>query len=127
MKNLVKIFNERTGRDEYQFVATLASELSKNTLTNSNGTEYTLCTIEFSDKYGEMVQRSASVFAGNYLHEDAEFVVGQEYLATLQIADSGQMYIHLSHLRNTAANLATEEDFDLSLAVEKKPKSTIIG
>lgn len=127
MRNLVKVFNERTGKDEYQFVATLKSELSSNTLQNSNGTEYKLCTIEFPNKDGEMIERSASVFAGNYNHPDADFEIGKDYLATLQIADNGNRYIHLSHLNSTGANLATEDDFDLSQAVEKKAKATVIG
>lgn len=103
-----KIVNPTTGAIEFQIEAKMVTPLSEVTLTNKNGKNYKLTTIEFADKNGEVQRASAAIYEGNY---SKGVKVGEAYLATARKADDGKIYLQMSHLP-AGAGFATADMFD---------------
>lgn len=102
--------NPVTGLQQAQFQAKLISAPSEKTLQNSNKKNFKVVTIEFENSKGEKVQRSASIYEGNY---SKGISVGKTYLTTATI--SGQnVYLQMSHLEN--ASRAELDDFAVASA-----------
>jgi hypothetical protein len=104
-----------------QFQAKLVKEPSENTLTNTNGTNYKIVTVEFEDANGNTVQSSASIFEGNY---SKGVTVGKTYLTTVRIsADRKQTYLQMSHLENASRAEASA----FGVAVVSQPAGVLAG
>lgn len=105
--NIRQIENDTNGNKRFQFGATLLS-LGKTVLTNTNGKNYRVGSVEFADKNGEVRQASCMIYEGNYAHESLkgeDLEVGTEYLATATLTtyqDKPSVIIQLSHLPATA-------------------------
>lgn len=69
--------------------------MSKNTLTNINGKNYKVCTIEFADKTGKIQKSSAFCFEGNYQYG---MEIDEEYLCTATLLGGADIIINVSHL-----------------------------
>lgn len=100
--------NPVTGLQQAQFQAKLISAPSEKTLQNSNGKNFKVVTIEFENSKGVKVQRSASIYEGNY---SKGITPGKSYLTTATIADKN-VYLQMSHLEN--ATRAELEDFEMA-------------
>lgn len=109
-----KVENPVTGKIDIQFLAKLTTELSETTLSNSNGKNYKLVTVEFMNDEGEIITSSASVYEGNYDRPEANFKVGSEYLCTANIQEDGTAYLQLSHLQGATARPDVSVFGDLS-------------
>ena len=92
-----KIKNSLTGKEEMQFTGKLLS-ISEKVLSNSNGKNYKVVSIEFPDVNGEVQVASGIIYEGNYKNG---VEVGKSYLCTASEAN-GQAYIHMSHLTGGA-------------------------
>ena len=103
-----KITNPVTGQTEYQFEGKLLRELSETTLQNSNGKNYKIATIEFTDVNGVIQKASAMIYEGNY---SKGVTVGKEYVCTARKGADNQVYIQMSHLEANA-DRATTDMFD---------------
>ena len=103
-----KIVNPLNGKTEYQLEAKMVTPLSETTLTNKNGKNYKLTTIEFADRNGELQRTSAAIYEGNYSKGVKQ---GETYLATARQADDGRIFIQMSHLP-AAGSFATSDMFD---------------
>lgn len=104
--------NSVTGLPRVSFEGKLLNNLSTEVFTNTNGKKYKLATIQYKTIKGEVKQTSAMVYEGNYAHENANFVIGNTYLATATVVESGKdPIITLSHL--TANERASASDFGL--------------
>ena len=86
--------------------------LSESELTNINGKNYKVGTIEFVNAQGELVERSCQIYEGNY---SKGMSIGSTYRATAKRGDDGQRYIQLSHL--PMSGNASVEDFPDELFV----------
>jgi adenine-specific DNA methylase len=113
-----RIENSTNGSPRFQFNAKLVSELSETILQNSNGKNYKLCTVEFTNAKGREVTANAAIYEGNYSKTTME--VGKSYLCTATIVTTltpqGEEkkipYLQLSHLI-AGAGFADADDFDL--------------
>lgn len=103
-----KVINPVTKQVEFQIEAKMVTPLSETTLTNKNGKNYKLTTIEFADKNGEVQRASAVIYEGNY---SKGVKVGEAYLATARKADDGKIYLQMSHLP-ASAGFATSDMFE---------------
>lgn len=99
-----KKINERN-QAEIVFSGRLVS-LSDSTLTNTNGKNYKVGSIEFVNAQGELVTRNCQVYEGNY---SKGMELNKDYRATARKGDDGGVYIQLSHL--PMSSNASEEDF----------------
>lgn len=88
-----KVLNLTTGVEEMQFGGKLVS-ISDTVLTNTNGKEYKVATIDFEAADGSQKRCTALVYAGNYSHG---LKIGETYLATATPTDQG-VIVKLSHL-----------------------------
>lgn len=84
---------DTNGNQRVQFNATLKS-LSEKVLTNVNGKNYRIATIDFEDAKGVKQTTSAMVFEGNYSHGMS---LGKEYLCTATMTQQG-VIVNVSHL-----------------------------
>lgn len=110
--------NSVTGLPQVSFEGKLLNTLSEQVFQNSNGKNYKLATIEYVNAKGATKQTTAMVYEGNYSHANANFVIGNKYLATATIVEAGKdPIITLSHL--AATERASAEDFDI-VAVTKE-------
>ncbi len=92
---------------EAKFNCTLIS-VGSNLLTNSNGKEYAVATIEFvSANTGLPVQRSARIYKANL---DKGMEVGQTYQATATVYGDNQVDVTVAPFA-MGGNRATIEDF----------------
>jgi len=112
-----KVKNTITGKEEFQFTGKMLS-ISNNVLTNSNGKEYKVVSIEFKDVNGVTQKASGIIYEGNYKHG---VEVGKEYLCTAS-ESNGQAYIHMSHLSG-AADRPTLDMFGFSATVSTEVKA----
>ena len=85
--------NKTTGAQEAVFAGKLLS-ISDKVLQNSNGTNYKVATIEFTDVAGVKRKTSALVYEGNYKHG---MKIGEEYSATASLSGN-DVYVRVSHL-----------------------------
>ena len=104
--------NPVTGNPTAQFQAKLVSELSEKVLTNSNGKNYRICTVEFENSKGDIQQSSASIYEGNY---SKGVTVGKTYLTQVSIVDS-KAYLQMSHLENAARATADAFGFEVEVS-----------
>jgi len=91
---------------EKKFNCTLIS-VSANLQANTNGTEYAVATIEFENKLGKTVQRSARIYKANL---DKGMQVGQTYQATATVYGENQVDVTVAPF--AMGGRATIEDFD---------------
>jgi len=91
---------------EKKFNCTLIS-VSANLQANTNGTEYAVATIEFENKLGKTVQRSARIYKANL---DKGMQVGQTYQATATVYGENQVDVTVAPF--AMGGSATIEDFD---------------
>jgi len=110
-----KVKNETTGQIELRFNAKLLS-ISDTTLTNTNGKNYKVATVEFADKDGVIQKTSAIVYEGNY---KKGMKIGETYMTTARQADDN-VYLQISHLVGTG-DLATLDMFDFG--AEEAPQT----
>ena len=105
---------------QLQFTGKLIN-LSEATLKNTNGKNYKVAEVEFTNAKGELVKRSAVVYEGNY---GKGMTIGNEYLCTASQTEQG-VIIQVSHLNGTADRPDTT-DFDFAGApvVAAKPASS---
>jgi hypothetical protein len=106
-----KVINKTTGVEEVQFGGKLVS-ISDTALTNTNGKEYKVATIDFDAVDGSKKRCTALVYAGNYNHG---LTVGETYLATATPTPQG-VIVKLSHLTYNG-DRATSEMFGFAGAV----------
>lgn len=111
-----KIENDQNGNQRMQFSGKLISPLSPTVLelNNEKRTKYRIANVEFTNAKGQVVQRSAAIFEGNY--SKGELTVGENYLCTVTLVVNKQTgevtpYIQMSHLV-AGAGRATADDFD---------------
>ena len=88
-----KVVNETTGIEEMQFGGRLLS-VSEKVLTNVNGKNYKVGTIEFKDIAEKQQRCTALVYEGNYKNG---IKVGETYLCTATPTDQG-VIVKMSHL-----------------------------
>ena len=88
------------------FVESKLISIGKNTLKNSNGTEYHIGNIQFVTGHGELVTRSSQIWKKN----SSSLVPGQEYLTEVRRDDAGKVYLTTSSL--SSASRATADDFE---------------
>lgn len=113
-----RIEDSQNGQARFQFGGKVISDLSETTLTNTNGKEYKVVTVEFTSVHGEIKQAGAAIYAGNYNHPDCVAAGGikknQTYLCTATIVPmedgSKRAYIQMSHLLFTGG-YADADDF----------------
>lgn len=91
---------------EKKFNCTLIS-VSANLQANTNGTEYAVATIEFENKLGKTVQRSARIYKANL---DKGMQVGQTYQATATVYGENQVDVTVAPFAMGSVR-ATIEDF----------------
>ena len=103
-----KIVNPTTGAVEFQIEAKMVSPLSETTLTNKNGKNYKLVTVEFADVNSVVQRASAAIYEGNYSKGVKQ---GETYLCTARKADDGRIYLQMSHLL-AGAGFATSDMFE---------------
>jgi len=107
---------------QIQFPGKLIS-ISEATLKNTNGKNYKVCEVEFTNVKGEIVKRSALAYEGNY---DKGMKVGNEYLCTASQTESG-VIIQVSHLNGTADRPNTTDfDFAATPVVTAKITTTLV-
>lgn len=105
--------NEVTGQKEADLTVTLKS-IGENILENSKGTKYRIATVEYPNKDGELVTRTARIYEKNVQKNP---VLGEDYLATLTMwRENGQIKTDLVVSTLNAADRATTEDFDFDEA-----------
>lgn len=111
-----RIENDQNGNPRMQFGGKLVSPLSTTVLelNNAKRTKYKIANVEFINAKGQAVQRSATIFEGNY--SKGELTVGETYLCTVTMVtnkETGEItpYIKMSHLV-ADADRATADDFD---------------
>lgn len=98
-----QIENDQAGNMRIQFSAKLMSNLPETTLQNSNGKNYKVVNIEFTDVNGNVRQAGAAIYEGNYSYGVTK---GESYLATVTITEKGN-YIQMSHLTANAGRVET--------------------
>lgn len=98
-----QIENDQAGNMRLQFSAKLMSNLPETTLQNSNGKNYKVVNIEFTDVNGDTRQAGAAIYEGNYKHG---VVKGETYLTTVTITEKAN-YIQMSHLTANAGSVET--------------------
>ena len=98
-----QIENDQAGNMRLQFSAKLISNLPETTLQNSNGKNYKVVNIEFTDVKGNVRQAGAAIYEGNYSHG---VVKGETYLTTVTITEKAN-YIQMSHLTANAGSVET--------------------
>lgn len=104
------VVNSRTGNTEVTFNGKLVS-ISEQVLQNTNGKNYKVASIDFTDANGKDQRVSALVFEGNYQHG---MKIGETYLArAIQQEGYDQPLITLSHLQGSGER-ATFEMFGFS-------------
>jgi hypothetical protein len=110
--------SEQTGDLQASFPGKLIS-ISEKALTNVNGTNYKIATINFENSQGAKENVSAFVYEGNYSKTDdagnALMVVGGEYncTVTLPAASPDKPIITVSHLP-ASGQRATASAFGVS-------------
>lgn len=92
---------------EKKFNCTLIS-VGSTLLTNSNGTEYAVATIEFQNKNNQTVQRSARIYKANL---DKGMRIGETYQATAVVYGDNQVDVTVAPFA-MGGNRASIEDFD---------------
>jgi len=103
---------------QLQFKGKLIS-LSEATLQNTNGKNYKVAEVEFTNVKGDVVKRTAVVYEGNY---SKSMTIGNEYLCTASQTEKG-VIIQVSHLNGTADRPDTT-DFDFAGTPVVATKST---
>jgi len=96
-----KIENDINGRERVQFESTLL-KVSDNILTNKNGKDYRVCSIEFADVNGVIQQSSALMFESNFKHGVQP---GKKYLTTATFTEQDgepSVIVNVSHLEANA-------------------------
>ena len=88
-----KVINKTTGVEEVQFGGKLVS-ISEQVLTNVNGKNYKVGTIDFEAADSTQKRCTALIYEGNYSHG---LKVGETYLATATPTEQG-VIVKLSHL-----------------------------
>lgn len=78
--------------------------IGQNKLTNTNGTEFRIGSIQYVTGHGEIVTRSSQIWEKNV----DRLTAGQEYLTEVRVAN-GVVYLNTSSL--TSAARATADDF----------------
>jgi hypothetical protein len=121
MFNFEVTVNPTTGEQQKRanFSAKLIS-ISDKTLTNVNGTEYRVATIEFKDAKGVSQRVSAMIYENNFKYG---MTVGETYNATVTITSGNAPLITVSHLTGSGVR-ATADMFGLSVAA---PKAAFAG
>lgn len=96
MKTIFKpVFNEQTGKNDFNFAATLVS-ISDKELENSKGTKYVLGNVDFTYPNGQPAKSVTTQIFKKSL--DHGITVGSTLLSTLSRDDDGRMWIRTSHL-----------------------------
>lgn len=107
---------------QLQFPGKLIS-ISEATLKNTNGKNYKVCEVEFTNVKGEIVKRTALTYEGNY---GKGMKIGSEYLCTASQTESG-IIIQVSHLNGTADRPNTTDfDFAATPVVTAKTTTTLV-
>lgn len=89
------VFNETTGKTDFNFPATLVS-ISDTIMKNSNQTEYVLGNVDFTYPNGQPAKSVTTQIFKKSL--DHGIKVGSTLLSTLSRDDEGRMWIRTSHL-----------------------------
>jgi len=105
MTTYKKIQNQKTGKEEFLFNATLL-KVGEKIIKNSNAKKYKIVTLGFQLPNKDEVQRTAICYAANYEYGIEE---GKDYLCNLSFDEKGEPQMRMSHLINT--NRADREDF----------------
>ena len=99
--------NPTSGAFEAQFQAKLIS-LGTTVMTNKNGTEYVVGSIQFPNSDGQLVTRSAICYKAN---ADKGLVIGETYISTAVMTADQPTTPLLLISPLTGAVRATSEDF----------------
>lgn len=95
-----RIDNDSNGNPRFQLGVELVS-MGDTVLTNTNGKNYIVATVKFTDVKQRIQTVSAIVYEGNYAHKDANFQVGSKYLATAVVTKRDgkpSVIMQMSHL-----------------------------
>ena len=87
------VLNKTTGVEEKVFGGKLVS-ISENALTNVNGKNYKVASIDFEDTNGKERRATALCYEGNYKHG---LEIGQQYVCVATPTDQG-VIVKMSHL-----------------------------
>jgi len=113
-----RIKDSDAGNPRFELNVKMVKPLSETTLQNSNGKNYKLCVVEYTNKAGVVKQANAAVYEGNY--SKGELTVDTEYLCTATVVDNGGkkvVYMQMSHLV-AGAGFADADDFEVEEFVD---------
>ena len=99
-----QIENDQKGNIRFQFSGKMISPLSENAIANTNGKNYKLTNIEFTDAQGNLRQAGAAIYEGNYSHGVKQ---GETYLCTATIVGK-VVHIQMSHLNASAGRVEVD-------------------
>lgn len=110
-----KFINDVTGQVNIRTSAKLLS-LGSAVLTNTNGKQYQVATIELTTANAEVKQVTAIVHKGNIdrANEQGGFKVGDSYLTVIAPGDERGPIVTLSHLQ--AGERLSVEDFSFEMS-----------